>query len=136
MNIVKADTNVLAVSALVRMFGVFFFGLLGREILMDIRDLPADAKSGVMTVPVRYGKVFAFKAVGIVTVVASILAIGPHLLAPWQNLRRLVLATLGSASILRNLWNIFKTKAEDATSTSRVIGQYLIGHVCLMASFV
>lgn len=54
---------------------VFFLGVMGREIAMDIDDAEGDARAGIQTVPVFHGKRFASRTV-LALSIASVLVAG------------------------------------------------------------
>jgi len=91
-----------AASAIQPVLGItmaLLFGIMHREILMDITDEEADRDSGVMTIPVRYGPMAAaWSAMGLVTVMSAVClssAVGPLAAEGWQ------LAELGPRELVR-----------------------------------
>lgn len=63
---------------LVLLISSLFFGFLGREMLMDVTDVDADRQSGIVTVPVKYGKSFTVNVILGTWVASTVLAcVGP-----------------------------------------------------------
>lgn len=135
------------VPSLWRLFGVLFCGVVGREILMDCNDLLADGASGLRTVPVVHGRLYASRVAAASTVVMTLLAVVPHLqqltrlpaaVALWSSapLRRLLLAATGCGLQLRGTWRAVQTEGADATVIEAVVGQSLLTVVLMLASFV
>lgn len=141
------NISIWFVPSLWRLFGVLFCGVVSREILMDCTDLPADAASGIRTIPVVHGRFFAAKVAAVSTLIMTVLATGPHLrqllqlpsVVPlWSAtpLRRLILAATGSAFQLKGTLQAWHTKGADNAVIDKMIGQSLLSVVFLLASFV
>lgn len=103
-----------------RMFGMLFFGILGREMTMDCNDVENDRDVGVLTIPVVHGTTFTSKvAFGCAMATAGLALLGPIRdslvgqvgMASWR--RRLALAVLGSLIQLFGAWRVWKTEGRD-----------------------
>jgi len=121
-------------------FTILFTGTFGREILMDCIDLAADEAAGIRTVPVVYGKLFAVKVVGLLTIPMTLAAVVlplrqivqlPSSILP---LRRLLLASIASGAHLRNIWKVWMTRAKDNALINKTVNDAYISVVGLMAS--
>jgi hypothetical protein len=134
-----------------------------REILMDITDLEGDARAGIETVPVMYGKGAASAVAFGCSVISAISACGASLI-PWigrggtivierhngmpghfasltalvvtSEVRRLLLSVAGSGMLLRRTLGVWKTKGEDAKLADRAIDESLISVLLVLASFL
>ena len=120
-------------------FTILFTGTFGREILMDCIDLAADEAAGIRTVPVVYGKLFAVKVVGLLTIATTLAAVVLPLrqivqLPSSVPFRRLLLASIASVAHLRNIWKVWKTQAMDNALTSKAVSDLYISVVGWMAS--
>jgi 4-hydroxybenzoate polyprenyltransferase len=120
---------------------MLFFGILGREITMDINDVQDDMDHGVRTVPVVYGRKFA-STIGLT---CSLGVVGLALSGPLLELlggstkvvlRRLTLAGLGSLVQLRRYWQVFQSEGQDSIKNQRAVEEGLLSVVVLLASFV
>lgn len=134
-----------------RLTGMLFFGICGREILMDCNDVVVDEAANVQTVPVVHGRRFASRVAAAVTAIMAMCSIaGPvwqltqvqasasswRALATSGPVRRLVLATLGSAAMLRRSWQVVKTEGSDVAVVSKAVDEGLLAVIILLASFV
>jgi 4-hydroxybenzoate polyprenyltransferase len=142
-----ALNGVWSIPALWRLFGVLFFGVFGRELLMDCADVDADRATGIRTIPVVYGcstasKVALASAI-VMTYFAMVAPITQLLLLPsfvpiWSStpMRRLFFAVAACGLQLRGMWSAVQTNGADRVSIDKVISQSLFTVVFLMASFV
>ena len=135
-----------------RLVAVLFVGFVGREMTMDCQDVDADVAVGVRTVPAVYGRAFTAKVALLCNALVAILSIGFPLqelvscgIWPCQSwnvvvqnkcFRRLVLACIGSLSILRRGWQVFQSKGEDRSVNEKSIDEGLISVMFLLGSFV
>ncbi|CAB9516039.1 Digeranylgeranylglyceryl phosphate synthase [Seminavis robusta] len=150
--------RVLAVPSLWRLVAMLFFGVTGREVMMDIVDLQDDKMNRVRTIPVTYGRHFA-SAVGMVAYLLSGLVVvgGPVaqlvtqiagktmslstikalFLANTDGLtRRLIFGSLGAIMLARRGIQVFRTKGEDAQVLDRTIEEAQLAMVICLVSFV
>ena len=134
--------QVLRSVSLLRLVGMLFFGLLGREIMMDCNDVENDRGSNVHTVPVQYGLKFATTTAFVSTLVASVLAIvGPvfevmRCPSSLYGTRRLVLSVIGGSLQVWNAFRVFVTGGRDKKVTDTSIEQGFISVLFLLLSFV
>lgn len=131
--------------SLLRLFGIMFIGILGREMTMDINDVQNDVAHNVRTVPVVYGRRFAARvAVGCSVGVSSLAMLGPLLEVgggsqwAWSSavIRRLGLAAAGSLAQLRRSWQVLQTEGRDASVVDVAVEEGLLSVIFIMASFV
>lgn len=139
-----------AVTPLWRVVAMLFVGILGREIIMDINDVPDDADHGVRTVPVVYGRKFASAVGATCSLGVAMLALSVPL---WQvvsvvvggggastltrgMLRRLTLASVGSLAQLGRSWQVLRSEGQDPAIVERAVDEGLLTVVVLLASFV
>jgi len=80
-----------------------FFGIMHREILMDVVDVKADKVSGIITIPVKYGAHFASKvAVLLACAMGGVcLSMGRQPWGRWVGL-------LGASRMTFNAWAVTK----------------------------
>lgn len=130
-------------AALLRVVAVIFFGVMSREMMMDCNDVPDDRRANVETVPVKYGRYFASKAVMATSMAMAILAMaGP--LAECKTLatmplavgRRLALATIASGMFLRRSWKVLRTRGQDKPILDAAVDEALLTVLIGLASFV
>jgi 4-hydroxybenzoate polyprenyltransferase len=142
-----ALNGVWSIPALWRLFGVLFFGVFGRELLMDCADVEADSATGIQTIPVVYGCSAASKialvSAFLLTYLAMVAPIKQLMLLPsfvplWNSspMRRFLFAGAACGLQLRGMWITVRTNGADRTSIDNVISQSLFTVILLMASFV
>ena len=140
-------SSITLVPEIWRVFTVLFFGVMGREILMDCNDAVADQAAGIRTVPVIYGLPFAVKTAAACTVLMALAAVLPPMkqlsLLPvsvplWSSapMRRLLLALSSSTVYLRSVWEVWKTNGEDPKIISKTVDSCLVIVFGLLLSFV
>jgi 4-hydroxybenzoate polyprenyltransferase len=144
-----------ALTPLWRVVAMLFVGILGREITMDINDVPDDADHGVRTVPVVYGRKFASAVGATCSLGVALLALSVPL---WQivsvvmggggggregtltltrgMVRRLTLASVGSLAQLGRSWQVLRSEGQDPAIVDRAVDEGLLTVVVLLASFV
>ena len=129
-------------ASLLRVVGMLFVGILGREITMDINDTRDDSLHGVRTVPVVYGQRFASTIAMACSIGAAGLALSGPLSEWWwfhQRTggvrRRLLLATLGSVLQVRRSYQVFATEGQNEAIVSQAVDEGLLTMVPLLASF-
>jgi 4-hydroxybenzoate polyprenyltransferase len=150
--------GVLAVPSLWRCVAFLFFGVSGREIMMDILDTTDDKLSGVRTIPVKYGRKFASAAAMVCYIlsglwiisgpvteihkqigdsVALLPALGSILQTNADGLaRRTLLAGLGSLMLLGRGLQVFKTKGENESVIEQTVNEAQIAMILSLASFI
>jgi 4-hydroxybenzoate polyprenyltransferase len=150
--------GILAVPNLWRLVATLFFGVSGREIMMDILDTNDDKLSGVRTIPVKYGRKFASTVAMVCYMLSGIWVIGGPLSQlvtqigdlpmVWSTMRtilftnsegitrRLLFATFGSLMLMGRGLQIFKTKGEDGYIIEKTVNEAQIAMVLSMVSFV
>lgn len=152
-------TPVAAVTGMIlprlwRLTATLFFGILGREIMMDCNDVVSDGRANVLTVPVVHGRRFASKIAFGTTVIMAGLTVGLELLEivtttvpgingvlllnsiPRQAARRLALAGVASALTLRRSWQVYRTQGSDPKAVDKAVNESLVTVAILLASFI
>ena len=151
----QGSTNIFAVPALWRLFASLFFGVLGREIMLDCNDVIADQEAGVKTLPLVYGRGFASGIALGTTVIMSAIVLSQPILelkracqssatcTVWNVLksspaitRRFGFALTASLILLRRSWQVYRTRGKDSKVNSTAVDESLITVVFLLASFV
>jgi hypothetical protein len=136
-----------------------FAGIMSREILMDITDCEGDARAGIQTVPVRYGKEMASKVAMAWSILAAVDACGESLVK-WVPMgmsrllsmssgadsvslsmtslaaRKLVLSVMGSGFIAQKTYEVWKTKGDDVILAEKAVRNGLLGVLLVLASFM
>jgi hypothetical protein len=130
---------------------------------MDITDLEGDARAGIETVPVKYGRGVASAVAFGCSVISAISACGASLI-PWilrgenivierptgmpgqfaslaslvmtSEVRRVLLSVTGSGMLLRRTLSVWKTKGRDAKLADRAIDESLISVLLVLVSFL
>jgi 4-hydroxybenzoate polyprenyltransferase len=74
-----------------------FFGIMGREVLMDIIDYVGDARAGIETIPVRYGKRIA---TNVALVCSTLSSMSACVMPMWILFSRMLKTTRGGGSPL------------------------------------
>lgn len=143
----------LFVPSLWRLFASLFFGVMGREIMLDCNDVAADKQAGIDTLPVVDGLKFSSTvALGTTVCMSAIATVQPllNLIKSWASTdslwnalksspvtsRRLGFALLSSIIMLRRSWQVYATRGEDPKVTSKAVDESLITVIFLLASFV
>lgn len=152
----------LWVPALWRLVGFLFFGVCGREIVMDITDLEDDQRTGVDTIPVHFGKRFASVVALICYAMSALWVIGgpvSQLLGylstssgngaitatALQSIlaantggitRRLIFAALGGGYMVYRAIQVFQTKGENQDVIDRMVNQAQITMILCLVSFL
>jgi 4-hydroxybenzoate polyprenyltransferase len=150
--------RVLMVPSLWRLVGMLFFGVCGREVMMDIVDQKDDTLNRVRTIPVKYGRNFASGVAMVCYLVGTLwVAGGPlselaaQLIGKTVSLpalktvlmtnaggmsRRLLFASLGSFMMARRGIQVFNTKGEDPKTLDRTIDEAQLAMVICLVSFI
>jgi 4-hydroxybenzoate polyprenyltransferase len=148
-----------SMAPLMRVVGMLFVGILGREMTMDINDLDDDKAHGVRTVPVQYGRKFASRISFGCTVSAASLAMSGPALQVLQVLRsasqplavtsavalvagtpglirRCAMASVGGFLQVRRATQVLQSEGQDFALNRRAVNEGLLTVVLLLASFV
>jgi 4-hydroxybenzoate polyprenyltransferase len=150
--------TVTSMAPLLRVVGMLFLGILGREMTMDINDLDDDKAHGVRTVPVKYGRKFASRMAFGCTVAAASLALSGPALQVLQVLRssasqpalaatalvagtpglirRCAMASGGGFLQVRRATQVLQSEGQDFALNRRAVNEGLLTVVLLLASFV
>mmetsp|Transcript_30046 Transcript_30046/g.46548 ORF Transcript_30046/g.46548 Transcript_30046/m.46548 type:complete len:214 (+) Transcript_30046:870-1511(+) len=134
-----------------------FAGIMCREILMDITDCEGDAKAGIQTLPVKYGKEMASTVAMGWSIVACISACGESLVkwvpigisrlmsmssgadamsVTFPAARKLVLSTLGGGLFAQKTYQVWRTKGGDVVLAEKAVRDGLLGVLLVLASFM
>jgi len=113
-----------------RLVATLFFGFIGREVWMDIRDADVDAMSGIVTVPVKYGKRMASR-----TAAASMIGMSIFSLLTKRKIP-IAMAAVGSTLILGRAWQIVQTEGLDSQVLHRAVEESKVALFFLLGSFL
>lgn len=132
-----------------------FAGIMSREILMDITDCDGDARAGIETVPVKFGKEMASSVAMVCSLVSAAAACGesfvnwvPICIArsgadmatlPTMSslgVRKLVLSVIGSGYLAQKTYAVFRTKGDDVVLAEKAVRGGLVGVLFVLASFL
>lgn len=150
-----------ALKALGPMTSALFIGFAGRELLMDLQDYDSDKAAGLETVPVKYGRRISTQvALGCMILTGVLTTLGPLLsvlsmsmppswfvsslwwsengLSMLQNgpMMKLVMGLLGSSSLIRGAWNVYKTEGRDLDLVSKAVEGGKLSIVFILAAFL
>eukprot|EP00547_Thalassionema_nitzschioides_P001130 CAMPEP_0194212924 /NCGR_PEP_ID=MMETSP0156-20130528/13108_1 /TAXON_ID=33649 /ORGANISM="Thalassionema nitzschioides, Strain L26-B" /LENGTH=326 /DNA_ID=CAMNT_0038940831 /DNA_START=225 /DNA_END=1205 /DNA_ORIENTATION=+ len=139
--------NVWLVRQLWSLFGAMFWGVLGREIMMDCKDMVIDRAAGVKTIPVLWGQAKAASVALLTTVILSALTCLPLGKECWNVVqsgnirtnsafRRFSFAILGSGMMLRRSWQVYKSEGKATGVLERAINESSLTVALLLASFI
>lgn len=128
---------------------------------MDITDCEGDAKAGIETVPVRYGKPFAARVALGLSFTSGLSACGASLIPIFRSLvlegtqpiaslvsksslalittsraRKVILSLAGSGLLFLRTFSVWKTDGEDANLAERAIRESLVSVLLVLASFL
>lgn len=134
-----------------------FAGIMCREILMDITDCEGDAKAGIQTLPVKYGKQMASRVAMGWSIVSCASACGESLVK-WVPMgisrlmsissaadtmpltvaatRKLVLSIVGGGLFAQKTYDVLKTKGDDVLLAEKAVRDSLLGVLLVLASFM
>jgi len=138
------------------LFSALFCGFMGRELVMDITDCDADKNAGIITIPVRYGKrattkiVFSFWAgTGFFTSIgpmkqmisqkfslSTLRTMGLANMFKIPDVRRLILAMVGSIWLISRATQIFMTEGTDDILLRKAIEEAKINVLFVLASCI
>jgi 4-hydroxybenzoate polyprenyltransferase len=149
--------RVLMVPSLWRLVAMLFFGVSGREVMMDIVDQKDDSLNRVRTIPVKYGRNFASGVAMVCYLVGALWVLGGPLFELVGQLagqtvshptlqailmtnaggmsRRLLFASLGTFMLARRGIQVFRTKGEDLKTLDRTIDEAQLAMVLCLVSF-
>lgn len=131
---------------------------------MDITDCEGDAEAGIDTVPVSYGKAVASRVALLCSFTSAISACGASLF-PWirrlverggslknlvatlslssistlltnSEVRKVLLAVVGSGMLFWRTFRVWRTKGEDSNLAEQAVREGLISVLLVLASFV
>jgi 4-hydroxybenzoate polyprenyltransferase len=139
----QAFAQSLLISPLWRLVSVLFFGVMAREIAMDCNDCASDERSGIRTVPVVHGKPYAAVVALVSNAIMAFSAIGGPLLQiarggtpVSRTIRRLALASIGSAMALRRSYQVLRSEGSDRAIMDRAVDEGLLTVIFFLASFI
>lgn len=134
-----------------------FAGIMCREILMDITDCEGDAKAGIQTLPVKYGKQMASRVAMGWSIVSCASACGESLVK-WVPIgvsrlmsvssaadtmaltvpatRKLVLSILGAGLFAQKTYDVLRTKGDDVLLAEKAVRDSLLGVLLVLFSFM
>lgn len=127
--------------SVLRMSAVVFFGIMGREVWMDVLDEEGDRREHIRTVPVVFGKRFASKVVLAFTMLMSAMAVGTPL---WDLimkgssapiLKRVIMSALGSGMVLTRAIQIVKAQGLDTDLLTKGVEEGKLALFFILASF-
>jgi 4-hydroxybenzoate polyprenyltransferase len=149
--------GVLMVPSLWRLVAMLFFGVSGREVMMDIVDQTDDSLNRVRTIPVKYGRNFASGVAMVCYLLGALWVLGGPLFELVAQLagktvsvstlqailmtnaggmsRRLLFASLGTFMLARRGIQVFRTKGEDLKTLDRTIDEAQLTMVICLVSF-
>ena len=130
---------------------------------MDITDCDGDARAGIETLPVRYGKNVAARVAMGCSVISGIAACGASFIPLIRGLagggislgnliavptlssltalftnteaRKALLSVVGSGMLIQRTFSVLRTRGEDANLADRAIRESLISVLVVLASF-
>lgn len=144
-------TSILACGRLV---SCLFFGVVAREIMLDCNDVDCDNKTGIATIPVKYGCGRASAVSLLATLCMSAIAMSQplyHILKEYTQTsvsmgnvfkshpiqtRRLGLALTASIIMVRRSWQVFQTRGKNPQVNSTAVDESVLTVVFLLASFI
>jgi 4-hydroxybenzoate polyprenyltransferase len=144
-------TSILACGRLV---ACLFFGVVAREIMLDCNDVDCDNKTGIATIPVKYGCGRASAVSLLATLCMSATAMSQplyHILKEYTQTsvsmgnvfkshpiqtRRLWLALTASIIMVRRSWQVFQTRGKNPQVNSTAVDESVLTVVFLLASFI
>mmetsp|Transcript_23945 Transcript_23945/g.22979 ORF Transcript_23945/g.22979 Transcript_23945/m.22979 type:complete len:134 (-) Transcript_23945:109-510(-) len=113
-----------------RLVIALFFGFIGREIWMDIRDADSDAQSGIITVPVKYGKRMASRTAAVSMIGMSVSSLF------CKSKMSLTMAVVASTWIVGRAWQIVQTEGLDPQVLKRAVEESKIAFLFMLGSFL
>jgi len=113
-----------------RLVATLFFASFGREMWMDIVDAEADAKSGIVTVPVKYGKQLASRTAGLSICAAALFALFTRPRAS------LTLPIVSSIWMLGRALQIVQTEGLDSQLVNRAVNEAKVAFMFILGSFL
>lgn len=126
-----------------------FAGIMGREILMDIADCEGDARAGIQTIPVKYGKNFAANVAMVCRIISVLSACGEwisklmtsgaditSMAMSASGMRKLLLSVVGSGFFAAKTYAVFRTKGDDYILAEKAVREGLLGVLLVLFSFM
>ena len=134
-----------------------FAGIMCREILMDITDCEGDARAGIETLPVKYGKEVASRIALGWSIVSCMSACGESL-TKWIPLgvsrlmsissgvdthsltgltaRKVILSTMGGGWFAQKTYKVWRAKGDDAVLAEQAVRDGFLGVLLVLVSFM
>jgi len=147
-----------------QLYGISFFGILGREIMMDCNDCIQDRQSGIVTIPVKYGYTFASRVAFASWIIMSAIAfsnpvgelargIAATAAAPVTSplqairvmastptalhvMRKLALTAVGSVLLIRRGWQVLRCQGRNKEVVDRAIEESMVSVLLYWVSFL
>ena len=123
-----------------------FFGIMSREILMDITDCEGDRNADICTLPVKYGNKYASSVALGCSVISALAACGASrsilnfvdLAELFMNapVRRGLLSFIGSWGLLYRTARVYRTRGEDVNLAEQAVRDGTFWVVLILASFI
>ena len=123
-----------------------FFGIMSREILMDITDCEGDRNADICTLPVKYGSKYASSVALGCSAMSALAACGASrsilnfvdFAELFMNppVRRGLLSFIGSWGLLYRTARVYSTRGEDVGLAERAVREGTFWVVLILASFV
>lgn len=117
-------------SSVGRLVATLFFGFFAREMWMDIVDAEADARSGILTVPVKYGKLMASRTAGMSICAMAFFS----LFTKPKSLTALPIAS--SVWMLGRAYQIVQTEGLNPQILNRAINEAKVAFMFILGSFL
>jgi len=146
------SVHVVTIPSLARLFAALFFGVMGREVMLDCNDVKSDKHAGIQTIPVTCGCGYSSRVALCTTICMSIIAVSQPIWQLWKTTaqmslwnvlqsspvtcRRLGLALTASIIMLRRSWQVYQTRGKDSRINSTAVDESLMTVVFLLASFI
>jgi 4-hydroxybenzoate polyprenyltransferase len=123
--------NLGIMNSLFRLVSLLFCGFFGREILMDMNDIPQDQRHGIQTVPVRYGVQYSTHVVLLATLLMSFIC-----LQGTKSRLQLILGFTGCIlQIIRSL-QVFWSNGKSSDDINTAVEEGKLTMLLILASFI
>ena len=119
---------------------------------MDITDCEGDARAGIQTIPVKFGKGFAANVAMVWSIVSFAAACGEPLVTRLMSMtsgvditsltitspgvRKLILSVTGAGFLAQRTYAVFRTKGDDVVLAEKAVRDGLLGVLLVLASFM
>jgi 4-hydroxybenzoate polyprenyltransferase len=113
-----------------RLVSTLLFGFIGRELWMDIRDVESDTTSGIVTVPVKYGKRMASRTAALSMIFMSTLSLLT------KRKVSFAMAAIGSSWILFRAWQVVQSEGLDSQALHRAVEESKLALFFMLGSFL